>query len=155
MGAFESMDAKVRQIGQLSTESYNEFFHKYCQCGKGYCCSLSDLSIAFSLFLIGNPKTRLHIAPFFEEPRKGRYNIRVWSHYSRKVLPRILKDCGFICIGNDSDAVVLGLSLTKWPTPIQSVDSHYNVALLQQQRQGAKNNSMSDGSSLSTTPQYS
>lgn len=155
MEAFESMDAKVKQIGALPSKTFTAFLDECCTSQEAVICTLKTLSLVFSLFLMQDNYLRSRIASSFEEPRKGRYNVRVWSHYAEKVLPELLKKSGYICIGYDSDAVVLGLKLSRCPVPIESAEGYEVVLKLpQEQRQGAKSNSISEGSFLSTTPQY-
>lgn len=128
MGAFQSMDAKVKKMPRLPDNIFALFSEKYCLTDDAVTCPLRSLSLAFSLFLLEHSNIRSSIAPFFEEPRRGRYNVRMWSHYARKILPQLLEEYGYICLGNDSDAIVIGLELVQWPIPIKLAEG-YNVVL--------------------------
>jgi hypothetical protein len=128
MGAYESMDAKVRQIGPLPTETVTNFLDKHCFRKEEAASPLKPLALAFALFLLQHEDTRLQIAQGFEEPRKGKYNILLWSHYAEKVLLTSLKEKEIICVGTHSDAIVFGLSLSRWPNPIKTSE-RYTITL--------------------------
>ena len=128
MGACESIQTKAEEIGSLSDDIYRIFIDKCCCVSDNTSCRLNSLANAFGLFLLSQEKTRDTIAPFFEEPRNGRYNFLVWSHYAKVILQKTLKTNGFVCVGTGSEAFVLGLSLSHWPNPIQSADG-FNIIL--------------------------